>query len=193
MRLFSFIFATLLLLGTVLSVQSEQVTGSASYSVTISQDTAALTDTVDTITANLIPNDIGLLSLWVRADTVLGRRYTDGTGMARDTLMDSIHIFWKILGKGNYWRPLYVDSTQTSVWVATNGVAPAYISTGGTGIRLKHGVAKYAIFYDPTNPAPIPIIGEGEYLQFLISRTQRTRPLWSTTITLSLRWEKVIR
>ena len=167
MKIFGFIFAVLLLIGTAASLQSTERTSEGSPSVTIKWTTNVFADSVDTVTIGPLGYDMGLFGLWVRADTLKTPDIDSiAGGESRNTRLDSTHITWKVLGKGSYWRPMYVDTTST------NGLAPVYASAGtALGVALTHAIEKWAVFYDPSDPRPIPLLAESDYIQIRVSRT----------------------
>jgi len=179
-KVFSILFAVLLVLGTVVSLRSEDTVANT-YTITLNRVSLA-TDSVDTVTIGPIPNDMGLMGMWVQADSV--------PTQVAGTLIDSLRFYWKVLNKGAFWRPLFIDSMTVS------GALTGYVTTGGAkastaGITLTTGIAKYAVFYDPNAPMPIPLIAEGDYIQIMVSRTNFD-PVWVNKFTFYLRYERSV-
>ena len=191
MKAFSVIFAVLLLLGTAISLRSEDTVANQ-YTITLNRNSpinsglsdsvAVRADSVDTLTIGPMPNDMGLMGVWIQADSV--------PTQAAGTLIDSLRFYWKVLNKGAFWRPLFIDSMTVS------GALTGYVTTGGAkastaGITLTTGIAKYAVFYDPNAPMPIPLIAEGDYIQIMVSRTNFD-PVWVNKFTFYLRYERSV-
>jgi len=172
----------------VVSLRSEDTVANT-YTVTLDPSTLA-TDSLDSVTIGPIPNDMGLMGMWVQVDTLISTTVTAGTGGGQcSKIVDSVHVYWRIPNKGVFWRPVYVDTMKT------NGAAPGYISTGAavSGVTLTTGQAKYAVFYDPANPMPFPLIGEGEFLRLYIHNTTRLdSAYWKNRFTFYLRYERSV-
>ena len=191
MKAFSVIFAVLLLLGTAISLRSEDTVANQ-YTITLDRNSpsnsglsdsdAVRADSVDTLTIGQMPNDMGLMGVWIQADSVpvdAGKK------------IDSLRFYWKVLNKGAFWRPLFIDSMTVS------GALTGYVTTGGAkastaGITLTAGIAKYALFYDPNAPMPIPLIAESDYIQLMVSRTSFD-PVWVMKFTFYLRYERNVQ
>ena len=189
MKIFGFIFAVLLLIGTAASLQSTEITSIETATITLDPTTLA-TDTLDSVAIGPFKYDMGLMGMWVQMDTLISTTVSAGTGGGQcSKQVDSIHIYWRIPGKGVFWRPVYVDTMKT------NGAAPGYITTGAgvSGVTLMTGQPKYAVFYDPANPMPIPLLSETETIELYVHNTTRSdSAYWKTRYTFYLRSEKDI-